>query len=400
MWGGDQKTQAPLYHSSLLHLIFILEWVLLGIVILAQILVFRNTKASFFSGINGLIFLLFIISGRLPTHSYLQNISLALGELGLVLILGLWGNISLVYLLFIVTVLRNFLRLNDSSRVLMTGLAFVGALFLQTHRLLNQTLLIRIMPDQFNTAFLGLAVTLGLVILFLHLLLDTALKAQERQQELAVVNIQLREYALRIEELAKVQERNRIAREIHDALGHSLMVFSIHLEAALRLIHTDRKNVEILLFELKELSGQLLQDVRQSVSDLRTDPLREQTLETALAELTENFLGSTGIAPIVTIQIQNDILYDMKVIIYRIIQEGLTNIYKHAEATEVWIQIEEIPGHLKIMIRDNGKGFDPQQNTTGFGLQGMRERTFALGGQFMIKTAPQQGCCIDVTFPL
>lgn len=82
---------------------------------------------------------------------------------------------------------------------------------------------------------------------------------------------------------------------------------------------------------------------------------------------------------------------------YRIIQESLTNIYKHAKATEVSIRIWT-DSQFHLMIQDNGRGFDVTQNTTGFGLQGMRERTQALGGHLTISTSPGQGCQVIVEF--
>jgi signal transduction histidine kinase len=87
-------------------------------------------------------------------------------------------------------------------------------------------------------------------------------------------------------------------------------------------------------------------------------------------------------------------------VIYRIIQEAITNICKYANATEVKIQLQASPTQLDLMIQDNGRGFQVNQNISGFGLQGMRERTLAQGGQFEIDSAPGAGCRITAKFTL
>ena len=86
--------------------------------------------------------------------------------------------------------------------------------------------------------------------------------------------------------------------------------------------------------------------------------------------------------------------------LYRIIQESLTNIYKHSAATQVSIDLRENPEAIQLQINDNGQGFNPERNTTGFGLRGMRERTVALGGQFFLASQSGKGCRITVLIPL
>jgi len=86
--------------------------------------------------------------------------------------------------------------------------------------------------------------------------------------------------------------------------------------------------------------------------------------------------------------------------LYRIIQESLTNISKHARAKAITVELHQQAGIIYLTIQDNGRGFNPTQNTTGFGLQGMRERTLELGGQFNLHSQPGQGCQIAVSLPL
>jgi signal transduction histidine kinase len=91
---------------------------------------------------------------------------------------------------------------------------------------------------------------------------------------------------------------------------------------------------------------------------------------------------------------------DISIPIYRIIQESLTNICKYAKASEIRLQLFTMSGELHLQVQDNGIGFNPEQNTTGFGLQSMRDRAMALGGNLEIETSPDQGCMITVIIPL
>lgn len=290
--------------------------------------------------------------------------------------------------------------LQGVSRIAVTGLAFLSSVVVQTYRMAHQDLPVKVPIDQSGTVWIGFFVVFGLVILFLHLLVDAALKERQGQEQLAAANTQLRQYTLRIEELAIVQERNRIARDIHDSLGHSLTVFGIHIEAALRLLHSNPQKAETLLLEVQQLNSTTLQEVRESVTALRTDPLQSRSLSTAIAELIAEFHNSTRILPKSNLQLAQPLSQEQNVAIYRVIQESLTNIRKYAAATEVRLVIVQSLKQIQVMIQDNGKGFELTQNATGFGLQGMQERVLALSGKLEIVTAPQQGCCITATFPL
>jgi signal transduction histidine kinase len=386
--------------SSLLRLLIVLEWVLLGIVAIAQILVVLVNAMPVSLLTNGLGLGIFAALGLIKPNRGSSKVIYTIAEFGLVATLGFLGSIALPAMLFIVLVMRNCVLLEGKSRVIVTGLAFLGCILLQTYRLSHQSLLFKIFLDQVGAVWVGFFLVFGLVIVFLHLLVDAALKERQGQEQLAVANTRLRQYALRVEELAAEQERNRIARDIHDSLGHSLTVFSIHLEAALRLLPSDPAETETLLLEIKQLNARALQEVRHSVTALRADPLQGRSLPDAISDLTTEFQSSTGILPAFDLQLQHPLSHEMKVTIYRIIQESLTNIRKHAAATEVRITIVRSLSELQVIIADNGKGFDLTQNTTGFGLQGMQERTLALAGQLEIYTTPHQGCCIKVVFPI
>jgi signal transduction histidine kinase len=230
----------------------------------------------------------------------------------------------------------------------------------------------------------GFVLLFGGILLSLQLLVDRILAEKQAKEELAIANQRIRTYALKAEENGSLQERNRIAREIHDSLGHSLTALNLHLEMALKLSQIQPEKSREVLVEAKRLGSVALNDVRQSVSTLRSDPLQNQDLTTAIFKLADEFNRSNQIQPVCDLNLPQDLPQPVSISIYRIIQEALTNISKYAQATAVIIEIKTDATDLKLRVADNGCGFIPTNNTTGFGLQGMRERVLSLQGKFEI----------------
>jgi len=388
--------------SPLLQILLTLEWILLGLVAITQILV--TTKFNIPTDIvfNEIGLLIFAVLGVAFPIAPLHKLGYIIAEFALIFLLTLKGNISLFQLLFIVLVIRNCVMLEGRSQSLVTGLALLSVLVCVAERLRSQSLLVQVDPDRTLLYWVGFIVMLGLVILFLQLLVESALAERKSREELMVANSRLREYAIQVEELATVQERNRIAREIHDSLGHSLTGFNLHLEAALQLLQSEPDEAKQLLLEAKQLGSTALNDVRVSVRALRSEPLEGRSLKSAIQALVEEFQRSTGIATQTDIDDLTDsdhqISPRLKIIVYRIVQESLTNISKHSEASLVNISCQVKNQDLEIAIEDNGKGFDITQNVSGFGLQGMQERVMAVSGNLEIQTSQGNGCKIIARF--
>nr|WP_242035758.1 sensor histidine kinase [Leptolyngbya sp. FACHB-8] len=306
--------------------------------------------------------------------------------------------------LYIVLVIRSCLMYRLPGRITVTFLAFWMFATLTALRLrLRDWAPSPELGDRLRPVVSAFAVnsllTFGLALVFVLFLVNALMAERASRQRLADANRQLRDYALRVENLAMSQERNRIAREIHDSLGHSLTALNLQLETALKLWPRQPEKAQQFLKEAKQLGSTALQDVRQSVAAMRTDPLQRQSLEEAIATLARDFEKNTGIAPTYSIHLSQNLPSDLRTSLYRIIQEALTNIVKHAHASEVTIQLHNLPTGLTLRIIDDGRGFDPQQNSTGFGLQGMRERASTLGGQFRVHSAPYQGTTIEIEIP-
>ncbi|MBD1913258.1 response regulator [Leptolyngbya sp. FACHB-8] len=234
--------------------------------------------------------------------------------------------------------------------------------------------------------------------------IETQLSLRRLQAELQQALAHERSLNQQIEAMAAIEERNRIAREIHDSLGHSLTALTVQLQASISVLQTDPVQAQVFLTQAYQLSKTAMLEVRQSVKTLRADQPDQASLEATILDLVEGFRQVTGIIPLVQIDIKKCISLSVSRTIHRIVQEALTNISKYAQATQVQIDlvtIRQASGDcLCLTLKDNGKGFDCHQHTAGFGLQGMQERVSALAGEFHLTTASGAGCQIEVRFPL
>ena len=223
---------------------------------------------------------------------------------------------------------------------------------------------------------------------------------QRARRDLAAANQKLRNYAVKIEELAVVQERNRLAREIHDGLGHYLTAVNIQIKAAQAMINQNPTLASEALDNAQTLTQEALADVRRSISSLREDPATSRPLP----ELLERLLAEAGAAGIQTsfsLQgIPRPLSSQADFSLYRLTQEALTNVRKHANASRVDLRLAYGEHSVRVEIADDGAGTTllPGESS-GFGLTGIRERVELLGGAFRVQTAPGQGFQIIAEIP-
>ena len=204
---------------------------------------------------------------------------------------------------------------------------------------------------------------------------------------------------------AQEQERKRLAGELHDELGHALLTLKLSLGSISRQLPPEQENVQNLLRDQLEYINHVIEDVRRLYYDLSPGDLEDLGLTEALKNLVEEF-GSHQ--PDITWQVD---LPDLKghlslpaqTIIYRLVQEALTNIGKHAEPTRVSITAREENRHLKLVIADDGRGFDlkevEQDPGKGIGLAAMRERLYIVGGALEIWSRKGQGTRLTFIIP-
>jgi signal transduction histidine kinase len=224
-------------------------------------------------------------------------------------------------------------------------------------------------------------------------------RAEQLLAELEDAHQQLRAYAAQVEVLAVAEERNRLAREIHDSLGHYLTAMTMQLQAAGKLVVGEPGRAAEAIARAEEMARESLAEVRRSVAVLRASPVDAATLGDAIGELVQN-LRDVGIATTFTAKGKPRLLpIQIKTALYRAAQEGLTNVRKHANASAVEVTLAYEPERVTLTITDNGTG-QRGEESTGFGLLGLRERATLLGGSLEAGDDPQGGFRLHIAVPL
>jgi signal transduction histidine kinase len=198
---------------------------------------------------------------------------------------------------------------------------------------------------------------------------------------------------------ASERERGRWARELHDDTLQSLAALQVLHSSALRkgdaesLSSAARKAVEQLSVEITNL--------RSLISELRPAALDEIGLEPALHGLVGRAASTADLEIETDIELSDHppLSPEVESAIYRLVQEALTNISKHASASHVWVRVAGLDGQIEVAVRDDGVGFDPGGESQGFGLIGMRERAMIAGGEFEIHSVRDGGTTVRATIP-
>jgi signal transduction histidine kinase len=212
---------------------------------------------------------------------------------------------------------------------------------------------------------------------------------------------QLRVLAARIQ-TAREEERARVAREIHDELGQALTAIKIDLTALLPPSLVGLGPALQRQQAVFRLLDEAIHSVRRIATDLRPGVLDDLGLVAAVEWVVEEFQGRTGVEGHVSLPTADlDVDTERATALFRILQEALTNVARHARATRVTVRLTKEEGHLLLEVRDNGRGIQEEQLAAGrsLGLLGMRERTIMLGGEFSIGGAPGSGTAVTVRIP-
>ena len=225
--------------------------------------------------------------------------------------------------------------------------------------------------------------------------------------ELATAHTQLQEYSSQVEEMAAIRERNRIAREIHDTLGHSLTLLAVQLETATQYEARGDPSLHEELLEARQVAKACLTDVRHSVEALRPDNASIGSLQERLRRLAAEFATTcreTEIALDLD-EATHPLSPDLSLALYRCAQEALTNIRKHAHATKVLLYLSTnagLEGQVELTVLDNGQGSASRndEQSPGFGLIGMRERVALLEGTVRVGPEPGHGWRVTVMISL
>ncbi len=203
-------------------------------------------------------------------------------------------------------------------------------------------------------------------------------------------------------EVAVLEERNRLARELHDSVTQVLFGLTLNLEAAAGLIVKKPERAASLVGRSQEMAGEALAEMRSLIFELRPAALQEKGLAMALTNHINLFRRRQGLETSLSLEGDARLPPEMEFCLYRVAQEALNNVAKHARARQVTVLFAIRDGQAVLRVTDDGVGFDPAAGpgAQSFGMLGMRERLEEVHGELIVKSAPGEGTTIEARIPL
>ncbi|MCB0063969.1 MAG: sensor histidine kinase [Caldilineaceae bacterium] len=249
-------------------------------------------------------------------------------------------------------------------------------------------------------AIISIVLGEGLAFLTIGYIVTRMMAAQRQQRHaLAAANHHLVHYATTIEQLAISHERNRLARELHDTLAHTLSALAVQLEAVDSVWEEDADAARTLLVKSLAQTRSGLMETRRALQALRASPLEDLGLVLALRTLAESVAARTGATLHLDLPEAMDTPSpDVEQALYRIGQEALSNVTKHAAARHLAVRLQQTGADITLTITDDGQGFDATQlePEAGYGLRGLQERATLMGATLQITSTPGQGTTVAV----
>ena len=200
-------------------------------------------------------------------------------------------------------------------------------------------------------------------------------------------------------ELVIVDERNRLARELHDSAKQQAFAAAAQISTVRKLIHQDPESAEVHVKEAERLIDDLRRELTNLIEELRPPALENKGLVSAVREYAKDWSRQNGIEAQVNTHHERILPIDIEQMVFRIIQEALSNVARHSQASKVEIGLAYTKLKLACTISDNGLGFDPEQVRSGFGMHSMQERARSLGGDVTLDSAPGKGTRVLFTVP-
>jgi signal transduction histidine kinase len=228
----------------------------------------------------------------------------------------------------------------------------------------------------------------------------------EAYQRQAADNERLQQYAATLEELTITRERNRMARELHDTLAHSLSAVTVQLEAVRSLWDKQPQKAHVMLEKADATARTGLAEARRALQALRASPLEDLGLALALQELAQTAAERTGARLELRVPdgLRGCLSSNIEQGVYRIAQETLENVVRHAGASRIGVELRESENELALFIEDNGEGIEAEsleQAAEGrFGIRGMQERAALISGKLEINSTAGSGTRVVLTVPL
>jgi signal transduction histidine kinase len=223
---------------------------------------------------------------------------------------------------------------------------------------------------------------------------------RQQRQSLAEANTKLTHYATTLEQLATTRERNRLARELHDTLAHTLSAVAVELEAVDSLWNVDPSKARTLLQRSLSVTRTGLNETRRALQALRSSPLEDLGLALAIRQEAQTVAERANLALDLHVpETADNLPPDVEQCVYRVAQEALANTAHHAQAQQVIVKLLREDDNLALIISDDGRGFDPSgvDAEHHLGVRGMRERAEMVGGILEIESEPEQGTTVRLT---
>lgn len=224
---------------------------------------------------------------------------------------------------------------------------------------------------------------------------------KKQRQQLTQANLRLAQYASALEQLTVSRERNRLARELHDVLAHTLSGVAVELEAVKALWNTNAPDAKTMLDHSLQSTRDGLTETRRALQALRATPLEDLGLPLAIRSLAESSASrATWSLDLQVPDLLDDYPPDVEQCFYRVTQEALTNVSDHAGARLVKIKLSQENGRLKLTVSDDGSGFEPVsvESSEHYGLRGMRERAEMINGTFHVESKTDGGTTITLEY--
>jgi len=228
------------------------------------------------------------------------------------------------------------------------------------------------------------------------------LSAEQKQQNVLLLqaNSQMSHYTGTLEMLATSRERNRLARELHDTVAHTLSGLAVNLEAVSALWETDAAQAREILKQSLAVTRNGLEETRRVIQALRAGPLEDLGLVIALKQMAISSSERYGLELDLDLPEKLENLDpEVEQCIYRVASEGLRNIGQHARASAVHMRLARLNEQVEFLLKDDGRGFifTPAEKKAQFGIQGMYERAAAVGGVLTFNSLPEQGTELKFT---
>lgn len=250
-------------------------------------------------------------------------------------------------------------------------------------------------------------VTIGSIVLrtfsflIIGFVITRLMSAQRRQRKaLAEANVKLVQYAAAVEQLTISRERNRLSRELHDTVAHTLSALVVQIDAVMAVWEPIPERAREMLEGMLKTSRTGLDETRRALRALRAAPLEEMGLALALKTLAEDFAARNEM----TLELEvpediNSLTPEIEHGFYRVAQEALENVIQHAGANQVQVKLEQSEARLTLLVADNGRGFDTGQEASEqqLGLQGMYERADLLGAEIEITSEREKGTQVSLS---